>query len=69
MSYKGLIIKIQALQANYNREIEEIKDNYTYYNPECTKTSRLMQLQEFSDELDKVLKSEEYAMKKHFKYI
>lgn len=66
-SYKGLIIKIQKLKANLDRNIEEIKEN-DYYNPECKKNEYIRIQQEFSNELDNLLISEEYSMKKHFKY-
>lgn len=66
-SYKGLIIKIQKLKASIDRDIENIK-KYGFYNPECDKDEYIRIQQEFSDELDNLLISEEYSMKKHFKY-
>lgn len=66
-SYKGLIIKIQKLKASIDRDIENIK-KYGLYNPECDKDEYIRIQQEFSDELNNLLISEEYSMKKHFKY-
>lgn len=66
-SYKGLIIKIQKLKANIDRNIENIKES-DYYNPECKKNEYVRIQQEFSNELDNLLISEEYSMKKYFKY-
>lgn len=66
-TYKGLIIKIQKLKANYDREIATIQ-KYDYYNPNCSKEKALRFYRDFSDELDKILESEQYGMKKHFKY-
>lgn len=67
MGYKGLIIKIQKLKANYDRDIANMQ-KYTYYNLECSKEESIRFMQDFSDELEKILISEEYGMKKHFKY-
>lgn len=66
-SYKGLIIKIQKLKASIDRDIENIK-KHGFYNPKCDKDEYIRIQQEFSDELDNLLISEEYSMKKHFKY-
>lgn len=67
MGYKGLIIKIQKLKASYDNSIFRIQES-DYYNPECTKRETIRFMQDFSNELDKILISEEYAMKKAFKY-
>ena len=67
MGYKGLIIKIQKLKANYDREIADIQ-KYDYYNPECSKEGTLEFYQNFSDELENILESECYGMKKYFKF-
>lgn len=66
-SYKGLIIKIQRLKASIDRNIEELKE-HNYYISGCNKDEYIKIQQEFSDELNNILISEEYAMKKHFKY-
>ena len=66
-SYKGLIIKIQRLKASIDRNIEEIKE-HNYYIPVCNKDEYIKIQQEISEELNNILISEEYAMKKHFKY-
>ena len=54
MSYKGLIIKLQKLYAYYDY-IRNEKDIYKPTKEQCK-------------EIDNLLESEEYAMKKHFKY-
>ena len=66
-SYKDLIIKIQELKANIDRNIERIKESNCYIL-ECKKDEYIKIQQEFSDELDNILISEEYTMKKYFKY-
>lgn len=68
MSYKGLILKIQKLQAYYNFEIETKKEELYFYNPYCQKDEYIRILEQFSKELDHILETEQYAMKKHFKY-
>lgn len=68
MSYKGLILKIQKLQAYYNFEIETAKEEPYFYNPYCQKDEYIRILEQFSKELDHILETEQYAMKKHFKY-
>lgn len=67
MGYKRLIIKIQRLQSYYNYEIENTKKEY-YFNPYCQKAEYIRILEDFSKQLDHILQTEEYAMKKHFKY-
>ena len=67
MSYKGLILKIQKLQAYYNYEIETTKQG-NFYNPYCKKEEYIRLLEDFSNQLDHILETEEYTMKKHFKY-
>ena len=68
MGYKGLIIKIQKLKANYDRKIAEIEAEELYCIPFVTKDAKIELYKKFSNELDKILESEEYGMKKHFKY-
>ena len=68
MSYKGLILKIQRLQATYDYQIEQFKENECFYSPVCSKENRIRCLEQFSKELDHILETEQYAMKKHFKY-
>lgn len=68
MSYKGVIIKIQRLQAYYNFEIEKVKREHDFFNPYCEKQEYIRILENISKELDHILETEEYAMKKHFKY-
>lgn len=67
MGYKGLIIKIQKLQANYNRKIADMKKEVSYV-PFCSKEAKIELYEKFADELENILKSEQYGMKKHFKY-
>ena len=67
MSYKGVITKIQSLKAYYDFEIETTKQNKLFYNPQCTKEEYIKIMQKFSDDLDLLLRTEEYSMKKHFK--
>ena len=66
-SYKGLIIKIQALKAHIDRNIEELKER-NCYNPYCSNENYIKMQQKFSNELDNILISEKYSMEKHFKY-
>ena len=66
MSYKGVITKIQSLKAYYDFEIEITKQNKLFYNPQCTKEEYIKIMQKFSDDLDLLLRTEEYSMKKHF---
>ena len=68
MSYRGLILKIQRLQAYYNYEIETTKQEKVFYNPYCKKEEYIRLLEDFSKQLDHILETEKYAMKKHFKY-
>ena len=67
MGYKGLIIKIQKLKAYYDFDIETTK-NELFYNPYCQKEEYIRILEGFSKQLDHILETEEYSMKKHFKY-
>ena len=46
MSYKGLILKIQKLQAYYNYEIETTKQEKVFYNPYCKKEEYIRLLDE-----------------------
>ena len=66
MSYKGVITKIQSLKAYYDFEIETTKQNKLFYNTQCTKEEYIKIMQKFSDDLDLLLRTEEYSMKKHF---
>ncbi len=66
MSYKGVITKIQKLQAYYDSKIEITKQNKLFYNPNCAKEEYIKIMQDFSDDLDLLLKTEEYSMKKNF---
>lgn len=68
MGYKGLIIKIQRLKAYYDYDVETVKGQNLFYNPYCTKEEYIRLLDSFSKQLDSILESEEYGMKKHFKY-
>ena len=67
MGYKGLIVKIQKLKAYYDFDIETTK-NEPFYNPYCPKEEYIRILESFSKQLDHILETEEYSMKKHFKY-
>lgn len=67
MCYKGLIIKIQKLKAFYDREIAYYK-THDCYDPYCRIEEKIRIYQQFSDEIDSLLESEEYMMKKRFKY-
>ena len=67
MGYKNLIIKIQRLKASIDKEIVEIEES-NFYNSKCQIDEYINIQQEFSDKLDNLLESEEYGMKKHFKY-
>lgn len=67
MGYKGVIVKIQSLKAYYDFEIATVKQE-PFYNPYCTKEEYIRILKNFSKELDLLLESEKYGMKKHFKY-
>lgn len=66
MSYKGVITKIQKLQAYYDSKIEITKQNKLFYNPKCAKEEYIKIMQDFSDDLDLLLKTEEYSMKRNF---
>ena len=67
MSYKGVIIKIQRLKAYYDYEIAIVKQEPLFFNPYCKKEEYIRILENFSKELDLLLESEMYGMKKHFK--
>ena len=58
MSYKGLIIKLQKVYAHYDllRQQENIHE------------STMKQCDLICNEIDKILESELYMMKRHFKY-
>lgn len=58
MSYKGLIVKLQKLYAYYDC-IRNGRDIYIPTKDQCDL---------ICEEINNVLKSEEYAMKKYFKY-
>lgn len=58
MSYKGLIVKLQKLYAYYDC-IRNERDIYIPTKEQCDLICK---------EINSVLESEEYAMKKHFKY-
>ena len=58
VGYKGLIIKLQKLYATYDA-LRQRNDIYEPTKHECDIVC---------DEIDRILKSEEYMMKKYFKY-
>lgn len=58
MSYKGLIVKLQKLYAHYDC-IRNEKDIYMPTKKQCDLICK---------EINSLLESEEYKMKKHFKY-
>lgn len=68
MSYKGVIVKIQKLKAYYDNCLHIVKEEKNSYFPETSKQRYIYDLENFSKELDSLLESEEYSMKKHFKY-
>ena len=47
--------------------IDKLRAN-DFYNPYCQKDEYIRILEQFSKELDHILETEQYAMKKHFKY-
>lgn len=61
MSYKGLIIKIQKLKAYYDKTIFELEDKKE-------ENEKIVAYKNFSQDLDSILESEKYAMKRQFKY-
>lgn len=64
MSYKRLIVKIQKLKAHTDRQISELKTK----NNCVVDIKYINQLENFSNDLENILISEEYGMKKYFKY-
>lgn len=60
MSYKGLIVKLQKLYAYHDCTSRE--KGYKAYSNENEVHKQI------ADEIERILISEQYAMKKHFKY-